>query len=175
MERYTFSTAATATGRTLSGVAHAFGQVTERNGRKVSFAKGAFDRALAKSDIRGFVNHNTDLLLGRQSNGTIEVSADSEGLKYAIDVPETTYGDDLLVVVKRGDMQDMSFGIDPGKATKGKDNVTTYADVDAIYDISPVSLPAFAGTSIALHSASSDESVGSQLARARHRVLTGDK
>jgi hypothetical protein len=80
----------------------------------------------------------------------------------------------MLKLIERGDLSEMSFGINPGKATTGKapdgKPMTTYTDVDTLLDISPVSLPAFEGTSIQLHSAADPESVASQTVKARHRA-----
>lgn len=175
MDRLTFAATASIDGNTLSGVAHVFGQRTMVHGRWVEFATGSFDDALAKSDVRAFVNHDTTLLLGRQSNGTVSLTADRVGLNYAIDLPDTSYARDLKVMVERGDLTEMSFGIFPGKTrrTTASDGVGVilHTAVKDIFDISPVSLPAFGGTSAALHSASIDgETVRSQLIRARARA-----
>ena len=47
----------------------------------------------------------------------------------------------------------------------------TYTNVESLVDISPVAVPAFGKTSIALHSLEAGESLASQLVRARHRAL----
>lgn len=173
MERVTFAASVAAEGRTLSGIAHAFGQRTRVGGRLIEFDPHAFDSALARSDVRAFINHDPNLLLGRQSNGTVRVQATPAGLAYSIDVPDTTYGNDLLEMVRRGDLHDMSFGITPGKYTLSKASdgtqVQTHTSVNEIFDVSPVSLPAFSGTSVSLHSqAPAGDPVKSQLILARH-------
>src|SRR5678815_1333669 len=117
MDRLTFAASASVEGNTLSGIAHAFGQQTLVGNRYVEFARGAFDKALSGSDVRAFFNHDTNLLLGRQSSGTLKVSAESDGLHYAIDLPATSYAADLKVLVDRKDLTEMSFGIMPGKVT----------------------------------------------------------
>lgn len=177
MERITFGATAKVEGNTLSGVAHTFGQRTLRGNRYIEFAPTAFDMALGRSDVRAFVNHDTTLILGRQSNGTVRVSVADGGLAYEIDLPDTSYAADLKAVIARGDLNQMSFGVFPGKFTlsKAEDGrqVVTHTSVNDLFDISPVSLPAFEGTSAALHSLSIDgESVASQVVKARHRALT---
>jgi HK97 family phage major capsid protein/HK97 family phage prohead protease len=156
MERVTFAATAGLEGNTLSGMAHVYGQRTLVGGRYVEFAPGAFDAALAKADVRAFWNHDTTLLLGRQSAGTLRLASEGDGLRYAIDLPDTSYAADMKALVDRGDLSEMSFGIVPGtvKAGRAKDGrpVQLHTSVSDIFDISPVSLPAFAGTSVELHS-----------------------
>jgi HK97 family phage prohead protease len=180
MDRFTFASTGSMSGNTLEGVAHTYGERTMVNGRPVEFAPGAFDAALKKSDVRAFVNHDTTLLLGRQKNGTVRLSSEKDGLHYAIDLPDTTYAHDLRSLVERGDLSEMSFGIFPGKsevrkASDGRGTpVLVHTEVSELFDISPVSLPAFGGTSIALHSAGRTD-LATQLVRARHRVLQGER
>jgi Escherichia/Staphylococcus phage prohead protease len=178
-EYVSFATVPTLEGRTLSGIAYAFGQRTKRDGVWVDFAPGAFRKALKGSDVRAFFNHNPDMLLGRQSNGTVDVQERKDGLHYSIDVPDTSYGNDLLELHRRGDLTEMSFGITPGQTHNGTVDgqpLVTHTSVAAIIDISPVPLPAFEGTSMMLHSAAPEqsESIRSQLIRARIRRATGE-
>jgi HK97 family phage prohead protease len=181
MERVTFAIAdGTLREHVLSGVAHTFGQRTWRNGGWMQFAPGAFDEALRTSDVRAFVNHSgvsageVPMILGRQSAGTLRLSAQSDGLHYAVDLPDTSYARDLEVSIARGDIKEMSFGILPGTITRSKAEdgkpLVTHTSVASIFDVSPVALPAFSeGTSIALHS-TADESARSQAIRARARI-----
>jgi len=159
MERVTFAATGELVGNTLSGTVHVFGTRTLVGGRYVEFAPKAFDKALKASDVRAFWNHDTTLLLGRQSAGTLRLEVGPERLSYAIDLPDTTYAADMRALVERGDLSEMSFGIIPGDIRLGKADdgkpVQTHMSVASLFDISPVSLPAFAGTSAELHSAGS--------------------
>src|SRR5215475_2335681 len=47
-------------------------------------APGAFDRAVREDDVRGLMNHDPNLLLGRTAAGTLKLSADATGLRYEI-------------------------------------------------------------------------------------------
>jgi len=177
MDRLTFATSASIEGNTLSGIAHAFGQQTLVGNRYVEFARGSFDQALVDSDVRAFFNHDTTLLLGRQSSGTVQLSAQDDGLHYAIDLPATSYAADLKVLVERKDLTEMSFGIMPGKFTFSKapdgKQVQTHTSVQSLFDISPVSLPAFAGSTAQLHSLLQAETdARTQLIKARQRAST---
>jgi HK97 family phage prohead protease len=73
---------------------------------------GAWTRSLkARNEIKSFVNHNTDLVLGSTRSGTLQFTDDERGLLADISLPETTYGRDLAVSVKRGDVSGMSVGM----------------------------------------------------------------
>lgn len=163
-------------GNTLKGVAHVTGQRAKVGGQYEEFSATAFDEVLNRSDtdVRAFYNHNTDMLLGRQSNGTLKLSMEEGGLAFSIDLPNTSYGNDIRELVKRGDLNQASFGFLPGKFDLGRApdglQVRRHTSVRELIDVSPVPLPAFSGTSVELRSRQDAESVGSQLVRARARV-----
>ena len=73
-------------------------------------SRGAFDNTL-NNDIRALWNHNTQYVLGRNKNGSLELKADEKGL-YGIysSLPNTQYAQDLYELVKRGDVDQCSFG-----------------------------------------------------------------
>jgi HK97 family phage prohead protease len=72
---------------------------------------GAFKRSLnAGREVRMFVNHNTDLVLGSTRSGTITVTEDQRGLLVEGELPDTTYARDLSALMQRGDVHGMSFG-----------------------------------------------------------------
>lgn len=115
-------------------------------------APGAFAKSLSEArNIRMFANHNSDMLLASTSNKTLRLSEDDTGLKVEADLPDTTLGRDLATLIKRGDVDSMSFGFIPVKyQTKtGKDGVdrTTHTEV-RLMEVSPVtSWPAYDATS----------------------------
>ena len=73
--------------------------------------KGAFKRTLKNNpDTRALINHDPNHLLGRTRSGTLELSTDSEGLAYRIQMPERSDARDLMVSMERGDLTQSSFG-----------------------------------------------------------------
>jgi HK97 family phage prohead protease len=170
--------AATLEGNTLLGQAHVFGTRAFVGGQYEQFAATAFTEVLNRpdADVRAFYNHNTDLLLGRLGAGTLRLSVDGEALNYSIDLPQTTYAEDLKALIARGDLNGVSFGFLPGKFVLGRAAdgalLRTHTSVKDLIEVSPVALPAFNGTSVQLRSADGTvESLGSQLVRARARAL----
>lgn len=170
--------AAAIEGNKLSGLAHMFGQRTKLGRQYEEFAPTAFNKVLESplTDVRAFMNHDPGLLLGRQSSGTLRLSVEEEGLAFSLDLPNTTYANDLRELVKRGDLDGASFAFIPGEVALSRAadglQVRRHISVLELIDISPVSLPAFAGTSVQLRSLDTAiESLRSQTARARARVV----
>ena len=109
---------------------------------------GAFTSELIdKSDVRALINHDQNLILGRTTSGTLRLNADDMGLRYEFDVPETSYGNDLLVSMKRGDITQSSFAFtvaeDDWSQDEAGNNIRTIKKIDRLYDVSPVTYPAY--------------------------------
>jgi len=107
--------------------------------------QGAFDNVL-ENDVRAYFNHDPNFILGRTTSGTLRISTDDTGLKYEFDVPDTTAGRDLVVSMQRGDITQSSFAFtveeDSWEQVEGKD-IRTINKVKRLYDVSPVSIPAY--------------------------------
>lgn len=77
-------------------------------------APGAFDRSLVEfPDVLALVEHDTNRVLARTTNGTLRILPDAHGLRVEIDPADTSYARDLLALVKRGDVAGMSFRFRP--------------------------------------------------------------
>lgn len=114
-------------------------------GFKEIIAPGAFDDVLG-DDVRALINHDSNLILARTTSGTLELSTDSEGLKYEFTIPETSYGKDLAVSMDRGDITQSSFAFtvaDDTWTTVDGEDVRTITKVKRLYDVSPVTYPAY--------------------------------
>ena len=176
MERLTFAATGKVEGHTLSGVAHTYGTVTA-DSRKRRFAAGAFTRSIAAGGVLSFAWHSDSIsnvsLLGSQKAGTLRLSDGADGLGFELDLPETSYGNDLRALAARGEPIGMSFTIaQGGKAVRSKDGITTYTDV-RLLSVDPVALPAFEGTDVILNSADHEgENARAQAVRIRARTLS---
>lgn len=93
------------------GYAAVFGSPSEPLPFTETIRAGAFRRSLNSGrEVRMFVNHNTDMVLGSTRSGTLTLVEDERGLKVEGDLPDTSYGRDLSVLMQRGDVHSMSFG-----------------------------------------------------------------
>lgn len=75
---------------------------------KETIARGAFD-GCDMSDVIMCFNHNVDDILARTSSGTLSIEVDDVGVKFSFVAPNTTTGNDMLELVRRGDVNKCSF------------------------------------------------------------------
>lgn len=163
----------------LVGRVHTFGEMGVMQGSPnlQTFLPGAFDAVLRdpNTDARAFWQHDPRWILGRQGNGSLRLELADDGLDYELTPAPTSYAADLMALVDRGDITEMSFGIVPGKFTLSKlpdgRTLQTHSEVAALFDISPVAEGAFGATGVSMAAMRADpESPRSQAVRARHRV-----
>jgi HK97 family phage prohead protease len=121
---------------------------------------GAFDKILnrqrGKQDTVALLNHNSDLILGRTSSGTLELSSDDKGLRMSIVPPDTQVGRDTLELVRRRDLRGASFAFTldirtDEQWTKDDDGpIRQIREVRQLYDVSVVLTPAYPSSSVAV-------------------------
>ena len=116
---------------------------------------GAFKRALAGNpDVKAFLNHNEDRMLGRTKASTLALAEDDHGLRIDITPPDTQDGRDVVTNVRLGNYDAMSFAFE-AKVEKWDMNVTPafreLLDVD-LFDVSVVVYPAYPQTEVDLRS-----------------------
>ena len=112
---------------------------------------GAFDRALREQDhpVVALWNHDSNYVLGSTRSGTLEVGTDDIGMRYSVEIPDTTLGKDLQVLIGRGDVYGSSFAFTirgaAGESWAEEDGqaVRYVHEVEGVYDVSPVLSPAY--------------------------------
>jgi HK97 family phage prohead protease len=141
--------------RMVSGYAAVFNQESEDLGGFIEIIKpGAFSDVL-ENDVRALWNHDANYLLARTTSGTLKIAEDARGLYYEFDAPHTTYGNDLLELLRRGDVTQSSFGFAIKKDEWVSRNGITYRyihSVSRLFDVSPVTYPAYPATTSQLKS-----------------------
>jgi len=114
---------------------------------------GAFDRILSKrgKDVVALFNHDSNIVLGRSSSGTLELSSDEKGLKYVVTPPVSRA--DVLELIQRRDVRGSSFAftVEPKNESfrTGEDGkaIRQIREVSGLYDVGPVLNPAYPATS----------------------------
>ena len=145
-------------GDTLTAVGYAavFEQTSQNLGGFVErVAPGAFRKTIQEADVRALFNHEADHLLGRKSSGTLRMMEDDKGLRYEIDLPNTTLGRDVGELLRRGDITGSSFGFrtigDEWIETDDGYPLRRLTEV-ALRDVGPVTFPAYTQSEASLRS-----------------------
>lgn len=133
-------------GNTIRGYAAVYNSDSEwMGGFYEQIATGAFDEVM-DNDTRAYFNHDENLLLGRVSSGTLRLGSDERGLYYEVDLPNTSYANDLVELMKRGDVNQSSFAFlidrDRWEERDGK-TYRIIEKVSRLLDVSPVAQPAY--------------------------------
>lgn len=146
----------------VRGYAAKFNVESERLGDFVeTIAPGAFDDVL-QDDVRALFNHDPNLILARSKagEGSLKIGADETGLFYEFELPDTQVGRDLAESLKRGDIDQSSFSftvkeqrwIEPEADAEPRIAKRVIEKVGRLYDVSPVTYPAYPDATVALRS-----------------------
>lgn len=136
----------------ISGYFSVFNTIYEIGpGMSESVAPGAFRNSM-QNDVRALTNHNTTLVLGRTTAGTLKLLEDAVGLYGEITInPKDSDAVNTYERVKRGDVSQCSFGfrITEESTEIRKDGSVhwTIRDVD-LYEVSVCTFPAYEETNV---------------------------
>ncbi len=121
-------------------------------------ASGAFDESLKNRDVVGLWSHDTSQVLGNTKSGSLRIENTKTELRFELDIPNTSAGNDAWELIKRGDVDGVSFGMKVTKdkwSTEDRDDVKIYkrSILDAeLYEISPVAFPAYPSNEVGVRS-----------------------
>lgn len=108
---------------------------------------------LDEQDVKMLYNHSNDMLLARSTFGigTLSYEIDEYGVKYRFEMPNTSVGNDVLELIRRGDVWGCSFAFTYAKdgvrdEKRNGQNYRTVIQMASIDDFSIVVDPAYLGT-----------------------------
>ena len=155
-------------GRTIEGYAIVFGVRSNvmydwEEGRKfveVIERSAVTDELLNSCDIRALVEHNNQRLLARSNKGkgTLQLDIDDHGLKYRFVSPNTTHGNDIVEMVKRGDISGSSFAFRSSQENVRWEKestglwLRTVKGIEYIRDVTMTADPAYSQTEVTVRS-----------------------
>lgn len=153
--------------RKVHGYAAMFGKRSSNLGSATTqffeiIEPGAFTDVLL-DDVRALFNHDANLILARSKAGagSLTLGQDATGLWYEFEAPDTQPGRDLMVSLARGDIDQSSFAFsltpegEKWEEVREGDQtiiVRTIRRVERLYDVSPVTYPAYPDATAALRS-----------------------
>jgi len=143
----------------LIGYATLFNVPYDMGSHYEQIASGCLDNANF-GDCAFLRDHNSSLILGRIGTPSLSAKADRIGLFVRSILPDTALAEETAELVSQGIISRMSWGwggtVDKWEKYQGT-QLRTILSVKFVYDVSVVTFPAFAGTSVALaRSANSD-------------------
>jgi HK97 family phage prohead protease len=115
--------------------------------------RGAFTSADLKDAFFKYNHSDDQIVLARYKNGTLSFEEREDGVYIKAELANTTLGRDLYELVRRGDIDKMSFAFTIKKENQERDeaqgSVTfTVLELDKIYDVAAVPHPAYSNTDI---------------------------
>ena len=140
----------------LTGYAIKFGQRSKKLGNYYEIIDARALDGVDLTDVKALVDHDYSKVLGRTLSNTLSLEIDNIGLKFEIELADTTYANDLYKSVERGDINECSFGFQINETDRNSTTVEridsdtylrTVKKIKELREISIVSLPAYASTS----------------------------
>ena len=115
--------------------------------------RNAFNGADMSDTVFKYNHGDVAMILARASNNTLTMNTDDKGLRISADIIDTNNGTDVYKLIKRGDVNKMSFAftVKSERTEVDKENkiyTRTITAFDKIYDVAVVDFPAYDGTSI---------------------------
>lgn len=121
-------------------------------------ASGAFDDSLKTRDVVGLWSHDTSQVLGSTKSGTLRIENTEQELRFELDIPNTSVGNDAWELIRRGDVDGVSFGMRVTKdkwstEKRGEEKVYKRSILNAeLHEISPVAFPAYPANAVSVRS-----------------------
>lgn len=142
--------------RTLSGYAVKWEMKSSVLGMFFKFReqvkKGSFVESLNNDDQRFLWSHDMSKVLGRTKNNTLRLREDDTGLRFELDLPKTTLGNDTYESIKRGDVDGVSFGfkVEDDEVAEPDDDLPLRTIKKAkLLEVSAVAFPAYPDSEVA--------------------------
>lgn len=115
--------------------------------------RNAFEGADMSDTVFKYNHGDIAMVLARASNNTFTMNTDDKGLRISADIIDTNNGTDVYKLIKRGDLNKMSFAftVKNERSESDRENkiyTRTITAFDKIYDVAVVDFPAYDGTSI---------------------------
>lgn len=132
----------------IEGYAAVFNQETDLGWCKEVIDPKAFEECDMKDCCLNY-NHGQGKAIARTRNGSLELIVDSVGLKMRAKLIDTTEGIDIYKSVKSGLLDKMSFAFTVKEEQWDYETDTRrIMNIDKLFDVSIVDIPAYEGTSI---------------------------
>ena len=131
----------------IKGTACVFNQLScDLGGFKEIIDPGSFGDIINTDDVFALINHDANLVLGRNKSGTLTLEENEKGLDFIVDPSDTSFANDLLANMKLKNMDKCSFAFVVGDAAWEKIDgldIRRITKFKELWDVSVVTYPAF--------------------------------
>jgi HK97 family phage prohead protease len=138
--------------RTIVGTATVFNSAYDMGWYEEEMSADVFTNS-DMNDVVALFNHDANMVLARTKSGTLKLKVTGSAMEYEFEAPNTTLGNDLLEMVKRGDVYQSSFAFsveaEDWQEREGKKPKRIIRSIKKVYDVSPVTYPANPDTMVA--------------------------
>src|SRR5690554_3647485 len=111
--------------------------------------RGALDNTDVSDCFFKYNHSNHTMGMARVKNGTLQLEIRDEGLFIRAELADTTAGRDLYELVKRGDIDKMSFAFDIEEEEFDQEQyMFRVKKISKLWDVAAVNVPAYDGTKI---------------------------
>jgi HK97 family phage prohead protease len=152
----------------IEGIAAVVNSRTDLGWFEEEISPGAFDDVMG-DDVRALFNHSPDMVLARTKSGTLTLGLNEKGdLTYSYETPDRSYARDLEDSIAAGDVDQSSFAFSireeswiwaDKRTDGGKKDLRIIKKMSRLYDVSPVTYPAYQDTTVAKRSMTSAKEV----------------
>ena len=142
-------------GMSFSGYAAVFDSPSQPLPFTETIRSGAFGKTLkSRNNVKMLINHDPGRVLASTRSGTMRLQEDTKGLMVDADLPPTTDGRDMSILLARQDISQMSFGFSmpPGGDSWSDDGKVRELRQIRLHEVSIVSFPAYEATSATVRS-----------------------
>lgn len=138
----------TTDGMVFEGYAAVFDAPSEPLPFTEKIQRGAFSKSLkSRNDIKLLWNHDSGQVLASTRAKTLSLVEDEHGLKVSASLPNTTLGRDTAELLRRGDVDSMSFGFSVIKDSWNAEGSQRTLNAVRLHEVSIVAWPAYTATS----------------------------
>lgn len=136
---------------TLTGYALVWNVLSsDRGGYKVRLLPGS---ARFAPVVHALWHHEYRDVLGSTANNTLRITPDDVGVRVEIDLPNTSAGRDVAVLVNRGDVRGMSFAmVDDPTVTRTTENGIAVQNASSylVDEVTVTAIPAFVESTVGI-------------------------
>lgn len=142
----------------LEGYASVFEVETDLGWCKEVISRDAFNNCNMSDCVLKYNHNDNCLILARTRNKSLELTIDSKGLKVRAKLIDTTQNRDIYKMIQAGLLDKMSFAFSVRKQEWNyEQDLRRITEIDQLFDVSVVDVPAYDSTEIYARSKESYE------------------